>query len=95
MKDRALQALVNLGLLPLVELTSDPNSYGFRPYRDCKMAIAAVRNQLKTVDISKARRALNRRHRGGNQSGNFLIPNQEKWILDVDIKGFFDNINHE
>ena len=95
MKDRALQALVNLVLLPLVELTSDPNSYGFRPYRDCKMAIAAVRNQLKTVDIRKARRALNRRHRVINQNGNFLISNQEKWILDADIKGFFDNINHE
>ena len=94
-KDRALQALVNLVLLPLVELTSDPNSYGFRPYRDCKMAIAAVRNQLKTVDIRKARRALNRRHRVINQNGNFLISNQEKWILDADIKGFFDNINHE
>lgn len=76
MKDRALQALVNLVLLPLVELTSDPNSYGFRPYRDCKMAVAAVRNQLKTVDIYK-KRALNRRHKAINQS-NFLIPNQDK-----------------
>nr|YP_010121826.1 hypothetical protein KQ509_mgp04 [Monilinia fructicola]QRF72202.1 hypothetical protein [Monilinia fructicola] len=95
MKDRALQALINLVLLPLVELTSDPNSYGFRPFRDCKMAVAAVRNQLKTIDIQKARGALNRRHKANSQSGNFLIPNQDKWILDADIKGFFDNINHE
>lgn len=77
-KDRALQALVNLVLLPLVELTSDPNSYGFRPYRDCKMAVAAVRNQLKTVDIHKAKGALNARYRTANKNGNFLIPNQEK-----------------
>lgn len=94
-KDRALQVLVNLVLIPLVELTSDPNSYGFRPYRDCKMAIAAVRNQLKTIDTQKAKRALDRRYKLTNQSGNFLIPNQDKWILDADIKGFFDNINHE
>lgn len=87
-KDRALQALINLVLLPLVELTSDPNSYGFRPYRDCKMAVAAVRNQLKTIDVLK-------RYKTNNPSANFLIPNQEKWILDADIKGFFDNINHE
>jgi RNA-directed DNA polymerase len=94
-KDRALQALVNLVLLPLVELTSDPNSYGFRPYRDCKMAVAAVRNQLKSVDIEKVKGSLNKRHKVSNKSGNFLIPNQEKWILDADIKGFFDKINHE
>ncbi|TRX89121.1 hypothetical protein FHL15_009987 [Xylaria flabelliformis] len=77
-KDRALQALINLILVPLVELTSDPNSYGFRPYRDCKMAVAAVRNQLKTVDVQKVRGSLSRRHKSVEQSGNFLIPNQEK-----------------
>lgn len=94
-KDRTLQALVNLVLLPLVELTSDPNSYGFRPYRDCKMALAAVRSQLKTMDIHKIRGSLDKRHGLKSKGGNFLIPNQEKWILDADIKGFFDNINHE
>ena len=94
-KDRALQALINLALIPLVELTSDPNSYGFRPYRDCKMAIAAVRNQLKTVDVQKVRRSLSLKRGTTEKSGNFLIPNQEKWILDADIKGFFDNINHD
>lgn len=72
-RDRALQALVNLVLIPLVELTSDPNSYGFRPHRDCKMAIAAVRNQLRTVDVNKVR-ARGRDH----TYGNFLISNQEK-----------------
>lgn len=77
-KDRVLQALLNLVLLPLVELTSDPNSYGFRPFRDCKMAIAAVRNQLKTVDIQKIKKSLNRRYGSGDKGGNFLISNQEK-----------------
>lgn len=48
-KDRALQTLVYLVLLPLVELTSDKESYGFRPYRDCKMAISATRMQLKSL----------------------------------------------
>ncbi len=95
-KDRALQALVNLVLLPLVEMTSDPNSYGFRPYRDCKMAIAAVRNQLKTTDVVKVRHSLNKRYsRSGNNTALFMKANQDKWILDADIKGFFDNINHK
>ena len=35
MSDRAYQALWNIALLPTVEATSDPHSYGFRPYRGC------------------------------------------------------------
>lgn len=94
-KDRALQALINLVLNPLVELTSDEDSYGFRPYRDCKMAIAAARAQLKTVNVEKATKSLKKRHRGTDLVGAYTIPNQEKWILDADIKGFFPNINHD
>jgi RNA-directed DNA polymerase len=33
MKDRAMQALYLLALLPVAETTADPNSYGFRPER--------------------------------------------------------------
>ena len=96
-KDRALQMITNLVLLPLVEMTSDPNSYGFRPYRDCKMAIAAVRNQLKTVDIEKLKRHMKERRSIKEEStaGTLMKANQNKWILDADIKGFFDNINHK
>jgi len=43
-KDRALQTLVNLVLLPLLELTS---VRGLRPYIDCKMAISASRMQMR------------------------------------------------
>lgn len=93
-KDRTLQALVNLVFKPLVELTSDPNSYGFRPYRDCKMAVAAARIQLKTIDVGKARKAISKRYKKTEATGVYLLPNQEKWILDADIKGLFDNINH-
>jgi len=70
MQDRCLQALIKLVLEPLVEATSDPNSYGFRPYRSAKNAIAAVRVVL--------------------QSGR-----ESKWILDADIKSFFDEIDHD
>lgn len=45
-EDRCLQALINLVLEPLVEMTSDRHSYGFRKYRSGKMAIGAVRRQL-------------------------------------------------
>lgn len=68
-QDRCLQALINLVLEPIVEMTSDPNSYGFRPLRGPKNAVASVRNIL--------------------QSGQ-----DSKWILDADIKSFFDEIDH-
>lgn len=87
--------ITNLVLLPLVEMNCDPNSYGFRPYRDCKMAIAAVRNQLKTLDTEKAKKHIRKRHATKFSVGALMIANQNKWILDADIKGFFDNINHK
>ena len=46
MDDRARQALWNLSLLPCVEATSDPHSYGFRPYRGCWDANAQIRTIL-------------------------------------------------
>jgi RNA-directed DNA polymerase len=40
MHDRAMQALYLLGLDPVVETTSDPNSYGFRTERSPADALA-------------------------------------------------------
>src|SRR5271169_218220 len=40
MKDRAMQALYLLALLPVAETTADPNSYGFRPKRSTADAIS-------------------------------------------------------
>jgi len=46
MSDRARQALWNMALLPVVEATSDPHSYGFRPYGGCWDANAQIRTTL-------------------------------------------------
>jgi RNA-directed DNA polymerase len=70
MLDRAMQALYLQGLEPVVESTSDPKSYGFRPDRS-------------TVDAMV-------------ELFHLLAPQvAPTWILEGDIKGFFDNINHE
>jgi len=60
MRDRALQALVKLGLEPEWEARFEANSYGFRPGRSCHDAIGAifcaVKHKSKYVldaDISK------------------------------------------
>jgi len=39
MRDRAMQALHALALIPVAETTADPNSYGFREFRGCADAI--------------------------------------------------------
>lgn len=70
--DRCLQALINLVLEPLVETTSDRHSYGFRKYRSTKMALGALRVNLRSAE-------------------GFY----DKYALDADIKGFFDNISHQ
>ena len=60
MEDRALQALVKLGLEPEWEARFEPNSYGFRPGRSCQDAIGAIFNCIRyknkyvlDADISK------------------------------------------
>lgn len=71
-QDRCLQALLNFVLEPLVEMTSDKHSYGFRKCRSAKMALGALRVNLRSNEAQ-----------------------YDKYALDADIKGFFDNISHE
>lgn len=67
-EDRALQALVKLGLEPQWEANFENNSYGFRPARSCHDAIGAIFNAIRQTP---------------------------KYVLDADITGCFDNINHD
>ena len=46
MIDRAVQALYHLGVDPVVEAQSDPNSFGFRKFRSTHDAITAIRSHL-------------------------------------------------
>lgn len=70
MKDRAMQALHQLALDPVLEAESDPNSYGFRKNRSTADAMQQIFIQMsRTVSA--------------------------RWVLDADIEGFFDNINHD
>ncbi|MGF6969154.1 RNA-directed DNA polymerase [Paraburkholderia sp. WC7.3g] len=70
MRDRAMQALYLLALEPVVESTSDPNSYGFRRIR----STADAESQIFVCTAKKA---------------------SAQWILEADIKGCFDHINHD
>lgn len=70
MLDRAMQALHLLGLEPVVESTSDPNSYGFRKSR----STADAMGQIFVCTSKKA---------------------SAEWVLEADIRGCFDHINHD
>lgn len=67
--DRAMQALHLLGLEPVAESTSDPNSYGFRKNR----STADAMSQIFVCMSQKA---------------------SAPWVLEADIQGCFDHINH-
>ncbi|MFB2977963.1 reverse transcriptase N-terminal domain-containing protein [Microseira sp. BLCC-F43] len=45
--DRALQALVKLALEPEWEAVFEPNSFGFRPGRECHDAVTAIFNAIR------------------------------------------------
>jgi len=72
MQDRCMQQLIALVFEPIVELNSDPNSYGYRKFRSAKNAIGTLRSVLRSNTGA-----------------------ENKYVFDCDIKGFFDNINHD
>ena len=70
MLDRAMQALHLLGLEPVAETTSDPNSYGFRRNR-------STADAMGQIFVCTSRKA------------------SAQGVLEADIEGCFDQINHE
>lgn len=47
-RDRCLQALLNLILEPIIESNSDTHSYGFRKHKSTKNALGHLRNHIKS-----------------------------------------------
>ena len=67
--DRVYQAKLKGIIEPCYETIAEPNSYGFRPMRSTKDAIAQIFLSLRWKE--------------------------QAWILEGDLKGFFDNIKTE
>ena len=80
-----------LVLEPLVECISDCNNFGFRKYKGPKVAAGVVRGLLKTINSKYIKFSFSRQH--GKRIK--IVKYKEKWILDANIKGFFDNISYE
>lgn len=67
-RDRLIQQALKQVLEPIVEARLYEHSYGFRPLRSTKHAIARVNHLIISAGLHYA--------------------------VDIDIKGFFDNVNH-
>lgn len=67
-RDRIVQKALQIVLEPIFERDFAEHSYGFRPGRSARQAVARVEDLLKAG-----------RH----------------WVVDADIKGYFDNIPHK
>ncbi len=78
-RDRVAQAIVKNALEPEWEAKFEANSYGFRPGRSCLDAIGQCFSRL----------------RGDYKTKTGTWRKHDKWVLDADIKGFFDNIDHK
>lgn len=46
LRDRTVQAVYHLAVDPVVEVHSDPNSFGFRKYKSTQDAVCMLRNYL-------------------------------------------------
>ena len=66
--DRLIQQCILQVLEPICEAKFSENSYGFRPNRDCKQAIAVSYRHMQQSHL--------------------------QYVVEFDIKGFFDNVDH-
>lgn len=65
--DRVAQQVARMHLEPLVEPLFHEDSYGYRPGRSARDAVAKTRTRCW----------------------------QQNWVIDLDIRGFFDNLDHD
>ena len=77
--DRVAQAAILHLLEPIFEAEFYPVSYGFRPKRACRDAIEHIRNAIRPP-------------KKADQPRRLEPPYQ--WVIEGDIKGCFDNIDH-
>lgn len=78
-RDRVVQAAVLQLLEPIFEAEFLAVSYGFRPGRACRDALEHIRAAIRPAS-------------GGSRTHRPHPPYQ--WVIEGDIKGCFDNIDH-
>src|SRR5258708_33556944 len=77
--DRVVQAAILQLLEPIFEAEFYPVSYGFRPKRACRDAVEHIRNAIRPPKQKGEPRRLKPPY---------------QWVIEGDINGCFDNIDH-
>ena len=98
MRDRSIQMLMKLVMEPIMEPWGDSTSFGFRPGRNCHQAVSYLANRLEYHRRGGLER-MRMKTRLKDKSKSKRIRKVERYfpikgILDCDIKGCFDNIDH-
>ena len=78
-RDRVVQAAILQLLEPIFEADFKPVSYGFRPRRACRDALEHIRNAIRPA---------------GRKTNTDRTRSPYQWVIEGDIKGCFDNIDH-
>ncbi|WP_217425579.1 group II intron reverse transcriptase/maturase, partial [Magnetospirillum sp. SS-4] len=78
-RDRLVQAAVLQLLEPIFEAVFMPVSYGFRPRKAVRDAVEHIRNAIRPT---------------GKKTGKDWPRPPYQWVIEGDIKGCFDNIDH-
>ena len=96
MRDRSVQMLMKLVMEPIMEPWGDSTSFGFRPGRNCNQAISYLANRLEYYRRGGLERMRMRTKRRAPSTKERQVERYFpiKGILDCDIKGCFDNIDH-
>jgi RNA-directed DNA polymerase len=77
-RDRVVQAAILQVLEPIFEADFLPVSYGFRPCKAVRDALEHIRNAIRPTAVK----------------GNRWPRPPYRWVIEGDIKGCFDNIDH-
>ena len=78
-RDRVVQAAILQLLEPIFEADFLPVSYGFRPKKACRDALEHIRNAIRPT---------------GEKTVKSWPRPPYRWVIEGDIKGCFDNIDH-
>lgn len=103
LRDRCIQMLIKIIVEPYLEPLGDPSSFGFRPGRNCHMAVASLASHLRWQRSGGRARKRSASFRPKDYDYRKVLSREKTatsryrtlHILNADIKGCFDNISHD
>ena len=103
LRDRCIQMLIKIIVEPYLEPLGDPSSFGFRPGRNCHMAVASLASHLRWQRSGGRARKRSASFRPKDYDYRQVLSREKTdtrryrtlHILNAYIKACFDNISHD